>query len=122
MQEALRREEENLAKLRLEERKTQREVEATLNDEEWLVFAFKIESLKHSNRKVRRREHGGKLRALLAEQGRRVPNWLNRTARSFLENISLMRRGEEEEDEAEGPQFRQVAGGRLRILCFILRE
>ena len=105
VQEALRREEENLAKLRLEERKTQREVEATLNDEEWLVFAFKIESLKHSNRKVRRREHGGKLRALLAEQGRRVPNWLNRTARSFLENISLMRRGEEEEDEAEGPQF-----------------
>ena len=124
VQEALRREEDYLARHRLEERRTERQIETSLSDEEWLALTFKIESLKHSNRKVRRREHGGKLRGLLAEQGRRVPNWLNRTAGSFLENISEMRREEEEEEREEGrpqPRFMSTpARGREQAQSSIL--
>ena len=57
---------------------------------EWQALSNRVEDLDNVATRVRRREHGVKLKGLLREAGFGIPVWLNRTAGSRLEGTATI--------------------------------
>ena len=61
-----------------------------MTQEERVMLSSKVEDLDNVGTRVRRREHGMRLKGLLREAGREVPVWLNRTTGSVLEGTATI--------------------------------
>ena len=101
VEEAKEREAARLTTLQLRLRAAEAE-QHLLSDAAWLILRNKIQQLKATRFKLSRREQGRKLRDLMLEDGRRIPQWLDHTVGSRLEGTALIlegagARGEEEQ-------------------------
>ena len=90
VREASEREQIRLVGLLQRGRETWEESRTRVTQEEWVILSSKVEDLDNVGTRVRRREHGVRLKGLLREAGREVPVWLNRTAGSVLEGTATI--------------------------------